>query len=67
LIFAGANLQPARVYREIKTLDVATTLSAIVGTKFPSGASGQVLVEAVGRGSSALPTPSQGTSAPNQR
>ena len=59
LIFAGANLQPGRVYREVQTLDVATTLSAIVGTKFPSGASGQILVEALGR--------PQGTSAPNQR
>jgi len=47
LIFAGANLRPQRISREVQTRDVATTLSAIVGTKLPSGASGQVLPEAV--------------------
>jgi hypothetical protein len=47
LIFAGANLRPLRVSREVQTRDVATTLSAIVGTKRPSGASGQVLPEVV--------------------
>ncbi len=45
LVFAGASIQPRRVYREVRTLDVATTLAAIVGAKPPSGASGQVLPE----------------------
>ena len=45
VIFAGANLRPQRIYREIHTVDVATTLSAYVGTKQPSGAGGKVLVE----------------------
>ena len=45
LIFAGAGLQPQRVFREVETLDLATTLAAIVGTNRPSGSSGQVLPE----------------------
>jgi hypothetical protein len=47
VIFAGAGLQPQRVYREIQTIDVARTLAAWTGTKPPSGASGQILVEAM--------------------
>ena len=45
LIFAGAGLQPQRVYRAVQTRDVARTLAAIVGTNLPSGSSGQVLPE----------------------
>ncbi len=47
VIFAGAGLQPRRVYREIQTIDVARTLAAWTGTKPPSAASGQILVEAM--------------------
>jgi len=47
VIFAGAGVKPGRVYREIETVDVASTLSAIVGTNRPSGARGQVLGEVV--------------------
>lgn len=47
VIFAGAGLKHQRIHREIQTVDVATTLSAIVGTKRPSGARGQVLHEVV--------------------
>jgi len=47
LVFAGANLEPRRVYRPVTTLDVAPTLSVIAGTKFPSAANGQVLPEAL--------------------
>jgi len=39
------NLEPRQVYREVRTIDVVPTLSAFVGTKYPSGASGEVLVE----------------------
>ena len=45
VIFAGAGLKPQRVYREIATVDVASTLSAVIGTNRPSGARGQVLPE----------------------
>lgn len=45
VIFAGAGLQPKQVYRKIETVDVARTLSAFVGAKPPSGASGQILHE----------------------
>lgn len=47
VIFAGAGLQPQRVTREIKTVDVAATLSEYVGTNRPSGARGEVLGEVV--------------------
>ena len=47
IIFVGPDLQPQRIFREVHTIDVATTLSAIVGTKPPSGASGKVLPEAL--------------------
>ena len=45
VIFAGAGLKPQRVAREIKTVDVAATLSEYVGTNRPSGARGEVLGE----------------------
>ncbi len=47
VIFAGAGLKPQRIYREIQTVDVATTLSAFIGTMQPSGASGKILDEVV--------------------
>ena len=48
IIFTGPGLKPQRIFREVHTVDVATTLSAIVGAKPPSGASGKVLPEAIG-------------------
>ena len=45
VIFAGAGLKPQRVYREIETVDVASTLSEFIGANRPSGARGQVLPE----------------------
>ncbi len=47
VIFAGTGLKPQKVYRRINTVDVATTLAALLGTKPPSGAAGQVLGEVV--------------------
>ena len=47
IIFAGAGLQPKRVLRKVWTVDVASTLAALVGAKPPSAASGQVLTEVV--------------------
>jgi predicted AlkP superfamily pyrophosphatase or phosphodiesterase len=45
VIFAGAGLKSQRVYREIETVDIASTLSEFAGTNRPSGARGQVLPE----------------------
>lgn len=47
VVFAGCGLKPRTVYRRINTVDVASTLSAWLGTKPPSGAAGQVLGEVV--------------------
>ena len=45
IIFAGAGLKPQRVQRQIHTVDIASTLSALIGTNRPSGARGDVLPE----------------------
>jgi len=45
LVFAGAGLEHRKIYRPVTTLDVAPTLAAIAGTKYPSAARGQVLPE----------------------
>ena len=45
VIFAGCGIQPQKVYREINTVAVAPTLSALVGTKPPSGSRGEILAE----------------------
>jgi hypothetical protein len=45
VVFAGGNLKGQRVYRPIETVDVAPTLSAIVGAKPPSGARSGPLLE----------------------
>jgi len=47
VIFAGAGVKPQHIYREIATVDLATTLSAFVGTNRPSGARGRILREVV--------------------
>ena len=45
VVFAGPGIAQQKVYREIQTIDVAPTLSALVGAKPPSGSRGAVLVE----------------------
>jgi predicted AlkP superfamily pyrophosphatase or phosphodiesterase len=45
VIFAGGSLEAQEVHRRIHTVDVAPTLSAIVGIKPPSGSRGHVLTE----------------------
>jgi predicted AlkP superfamily pyrophosphatase or phosphodiesterase len=47
VIFAGFNLKPEKVYRKIYTVDIAPTLSAVIGCKYPSGNCGDVLEEVV--------------------
>jgi predicted AlkP superfamily pyrophosphatase or phosphodiesterase len=49
IIFAGNKLKPQTVSRRVHTVDVATTLANFIGTKPPSGASGDVLLEVVGQ------------------
>jgi predicted AlkP superfamily pyrophosphatase or phosphodiesterase len=45
ILFAGAGLEPESVFRRVHTVDIAPTLTALLRTKPPSGASGQVLTE----------------------
>jgi Type I phosphodiesterase / nucleotide pyrophosphatase len=45
VIFVGPEMVPQRVFREIATVDVAPTLSAILGINYPSGSDGKPLVE----------------------
>ena len=49
IIFAGNGLKPKKVYGRVNTVDVATTLAALLGTKPPSGAAGRILTEVVGQ------------------
>jgi hypothetical protein len=45
VVFAGGKLTARRVYRTIETVDIAPTLSAIVGAKPPSGSPSAPLQE----------------------
>lgn len=45
IVVAGSNIEASRVYRPIETVDIAPTLSAVVGAKPPSGSRGQLLKE----------------------
>ena len=45
VIFVRPGIAPQRVFREIETVDVAPTLSAILGITYPSGSVGKPLVE----------------------
>ena len=48
IIFAGPGIKPQHIWREVHTTAVAPTLSAMVGTKPPSGTRGEILAEALG-------------------
>lgn len=45
IVFAGAGLDAKMVTRKVHTVDIATSLSAYMGTKPPSGAVGDILSE----------------------
>jgi predicted AlkP superfamily pyrophosphatase or phosphodiesterase len=47
VIFAGPGMKAQRVFREIATVDLAPTLSALLGITYPSGSIGKPLVEAL--------------------
>ena len=45
IVFAGAGIKSHTVDRRVRTVDVAPTLSALLGIKPPSGSVGDPLVE----------------------
>jgi predicted AlkP superfamily pyrophosphatase or phosphodiesterase len=47
VIFVGSGMTAQRVFHEIATVDVAPTLSAILGITYPSGSVGKPLVEVI--------------------
>ena len=60
VIFAGPGIASQAVHRRIHTVDLAPTLSAIVGCKPPSGASGRRLPEVLAGKSRNSPRPLTG-------
>jgi hypothetical protein len=48
MVFAGWTVPPLQVSRRVHTVDLAPTLSRLLGIKPPSGAAGTVLVEVMG-------------------
>jgi len=49
IFFAGQGIEPQTVSRRVHTIDVALTLSVVAGTRPPSGATGEVLLEVLGQ------------------
>jgi predicted AlkP superfamily pyrophosphatase or phosphodiesterase len=49
IVFAGAGISAQKIQRRVLTVDVAPTLTALLGIKPPSGAAGVPLVEVFGR------------------
>ena len=49
IFFAGNGIKPQTVSRRVHTVDVAITLATAIGTKPPSGAAGEVLLEVLGQ------------------
>ena len=49
ILFAGHGIEPGKVSRRVHTIDVALTLSVVAGTRPPSGATGEVLLEVLGQ------------------
>jgi len=45
IVFAGAGLDARKVSRKVYTVDIAPTLSSYIGSKPPSGAVGDILLE----------------------
>lgn len=45
ILFAGPGITAAKINRRVATIDVALTLSRMLGTTIPSGAAGTVLTE----------------------
>jgi predicted AlkP superfamily pyrophosphatase or phosphodiesterase len=49
ILFAGEGISPDKVSRRVHTIDIALTLSVVAGTRPPSGATGEVLLEVLGQ------------------
>ncbi len=49
IIFAGMGVPAQRIGRLVETVDIAPTLSFLIGAKPPSGATGRPLVEVIGK------------------
>lgn len=49
IMAAGYGIEPQVVSRRVHTIDVALTLSVVAGTRPPSGATGEVLLEVLGQ------------------
>ncbi len=47
IIFSGKCIESKQVTKNVSTLDISTTLAAIIGTKMPSGSTGNILTEAI--------------------
>ncbi len=45
IIFAGGGISARQIYRPVETVDIAPTLSLLVGAKPPSGSTGSPLLE----------------------
>jgi len=45
IIFAGGAIRSQRVFRRVDPKDIAATLSAVAGTRYPSGCTGDPLLE----------------------
>jgi len=45
IVFAGGDIKQQRVYRRVEPKDIASTLSAVSGTRYPSGSTGNPLLE----------------------
>ena len=44
IMFAGWNIEAEKVRRQVETVDIAPTLSLLLGTKLPSGSVGESLL-----------------------
>ncbi len=49
IIFAGNGIAPKTISRRVHTVDIALTLSTLIGASPPSGAGGEVLLEVLGQ------------------
>jgi len=47
VIWMGPGVKPGRIARHVETVDVAPTISAYLGVKYPSGTRGKVMTEVV--------------------
>ena len=45
VIWMGPGIEPGRIARRVETVDVAPTISAYLGVKYPSGTRGKVMTE----------------------